>query len=1092
MKASKSRSSSKGAVSLDFLEQKLLETRVEQKLINTITFVLEGVWVDHKKVLEYVRNFGPKALKLVSTKPRDYYDDCPAVMYRKTTEGLQVSTSALNEKYTIKLHDKEIGLVQEIDRRKKAAKSRKRKLDAEARIKHEAARKRGKTEEITGEHVKSLVLGQCCSIYSDSEFVNEIGVLNKTVKVKLDMSTLRSECIEMVFPIRCWVNAEEMSLEPEEVQKYCTMDISEDESDQEEVITLSDKSEWESCVTFNICRLYRRKKAKAAYEIGSFHPGVPLRYSKKESGGGWFKILKPLNGWIQYSELLPNELTEEELKKIEELKKSKEAAIDLTDESKSVSKDEKEETVKPEGKAVASEDKKVEGEKENTQEENAITKVKGQSDKSEDLVNGSEIMASADGSSGSKNPLDVDNEVKEIEESGKTITKKKVSKDKVAKEETDTIASSQELDTSTESTNETKTKKNVTEKQSKSSVGTTMSGSITIESDIEIVFTDDDWSDLENTEEETLSGNWCCGQQGGCFTLQQKANGILDGYLEKKETCSIDGKVDGENVQFNQNWQRGSVHGLGVVTKVKGTHCDGMRTMKVQFVFTNKKGKKISGKNVMFKEPSCNISGVWYSEDHTLGSFTIKMSERGTITGFVDNQTSCKISGRISAHHIKFKQLWQAKPIKGSNIEDEHLVTSVEGFVNKTATKMSLNYSHPMPDGTVVTGKTVLRKRTVRALAGLWVSGDQGGRFIFKEGKGQNFDGYLESDDTCRIENGVVDAFTVTFRQVWLSGSAHKGAVATVKGKADVAFTKLALSYCCTKQGGKEIKGKSVLNKLEAGDKVVLNNTCFTGTHCAFPANVFRQFEGFKLFSHHSGENRFPIYTRTQKIIILGEADFSFTLAMMRAFKRSFSTIVGTSYMLKWGLGKPPPSWNSNPRKRQFLNESVRKLDPTLDEIIERGGYCRFGVDARNLETTLFGDKHVGKWCGDIPKSKFDRIVFPFPRASLTRFDRVADTDLIRGTFRSAQKMLVPNGELHLILHTSRQGVAQFDLWSIRALAETEDLVWRAAIPFDPGKMPAYNPKDVTGKPWRPYEPRIHVFTSRFSAWVPKARAWRH
>jgi len=1089
MKASKSRSSSKGAVSLDFLEQKLLETRVEQKLINTITFVLEGVWVDHKKVLEYVRNFGPKALKLVSTKPRDYYDDCPAVMYRKTTEGLQVSTSALNEKYTIKLHDKEIGLVQEIDRRKKAAKSRKRKLDAEARIKHEAARKRGKTEEITGEHVKSLVLGQCCSIYSDSEFVNEIGVLNKTVKVKLDMSTLRSECIEMVFPIRCWVNAEEMSLEPEEVQKYCTMDISEDESDQEEVITLSDKSEWESCVTFNICRLYRRKKAKAAYEIGSFHPGVPLRYSKKESGGGWFKILKPLNGWIQYSELLPNELTEEELKKIEELKKSKEAAIDLTDESKSVSKDEKEETVKPDGKAVASEDKKVEGEKANSEEE--VTKVKGQSDKSEDLVNGSEIMVSADGSSGSENPLDVDNEVKDVEESGKTKTKKKVSKNKVAMEETDTIASSQELDTSTESTSD-KRKKNVPEKQSKSSVGTTASGSIKIDSDVEIVFTDDDWSDVENTEEETLSGNWCCGQQGGCFTLQQKANGILDGYLEKKETCSIDGKVDGENVQFNQNWQRGSVHGLGVVTKVKGTHCDGMRTMKVQFVFTNKKGKKISGKNVMFKEPSCNISGVWYSEDHTLGSFTIKMSERGTITGFVDNQTSCKISGRISAHHIKFKQLWQAKPIKGSNIEDEHLVTSVEGFVNKTATKMSLNYSHPMPDGTVVTGKTVLRKRTVRALAGLWVSGDQGGRFIFKEGKGQNFDGYLESDDTCRIENGVVDAFTVTFRQVWLSGSAHKGAVATVKGKADVAFTKLALSYCCTKQGGKEIKGKSVLNKLEAGDKVVLNNTCFTGTHCAFPANVFRQFEGFKLFSHHSGENRFPIYTRTQKIIILGEADFSFTLAMMRAFKRSFSTIVGTSYMLKWGLGKPPPSWNSNPRKRQFLNESVRKLDPTLDEIIERGGYCRFGVDARNLETTLFGDKHVGKWCGDIPKSKFDRIVFPFPRASLTRFDRVADTDLIRGTFRSAQKMLVPNGELHLILHTSRQGVAQFDLWSIRALAETEDLVWRAAIPFDPGKMPAYNPKDVTGKPWRPYEPRIHVFTSRFSAWVPKARAWRH
>eukprot|EP00495_Collosphaeridae_sp_1-RS-2012_P000258 TRINITY_DN1012_c0_g2_i1.p1 TRINITY_DN1012_c0_g2~~TRINITY_DN1012_c0_g2_i1.p1 ORF type:complete len:60 (-),score=14.24 TRINITY_DN1012_c0_g2_i1:27-206(-) len=52
-----------------------------------------------------------------------------------------------------------------------------------------------------------------------------------------------------------------MSLEPEEVQKYCAMEISEDESDHEEVITPSDESKWESCVTFNICRLYRKRKS---------------------------------------------------------------------------------------------------------------------------------------------------------------------------------------------------------------------------------------------------------------------------------------------------------------------------------------------------------------------------------------------------------------------------------------------------------------------------------------------------------------------------------------------------------------------------------------------------------------------------------------------------------------------------------------------------------------------------------------------------------------------------------------------------------------------------------------------------------------
>jgi len=101
------------------------------------------------------------------------------------------------------------------------------------------------------------------------------------------------------------------------------------------------------------------------------------------------------------------------------------------------------------------------------------------------------------------------------------------------------------------------------------------------------------------------------------------------------------------------------------------------------------------------------------------------------------------------------------------------------------------------------------------------------------------------------------------------------------------------------------------------------------------------------------------------------------------------------------------------------------------------------------------------------------------------------DTELIRGTFRSAAKELHPKGELHIIMHTSRQGVAQFDLWSIRDIAESENMIWRAALPFDPKKLPAYQPKDVTGTPWRPFEPRIHVFTPMYSEWRPENRLWR-
>merc|ERR1711879_730597 len=264
-----------------------------------------------------------------------------------------------------------------------------------------------------------------------------------------------------------------------------------------------------------------------------------------------------------------------------------------------------------------------------------------------------------------------------------------------------------------------------------------------------------------------------------------------------------------------------------------------------------------------------------------------------------------------------------------------------------------------------------------------------------------------------------------------------------------------------------------------------VDNECFHGIHRDFPANVFVRFEGMKLFPGQGGLGRFNMYSRMQKILVLGEADFSFTLAMCRQFKRTYTTLIGSSYMLKWGEGKPPPTWNLDARKRQFLNEQQKLLDPTLDEIKERGGQARFGVDARNIAASLTASADT-KWARPIQKMmKFDRIVFPFPRSSLSRFDRVEDTDLMRGLFLSAQKNLTPNGELHVILHTSRQALNQFDLWCVRELAEQENMRWVTSLPFDPKKMPRYQPKDVTGTPWRPFEPMLNIFVGRYSDWQP-------
>jgi len=1033
MKHKKPRTSPKSIKSKDQLEKKLLKARTNRKVIETIDFILEKEWVDHKKVLKVVQGIlGKEAVKVISKSPKAWFDQCSVIMYREKKNVLQVSTMGMSEKHYIELNDRESKLVEEIAKIRKSERSLKRKRQKEARCKEENQRKKSKTgtndfSVPDGAHIKIFKLEECCAIYSDSEFAKEMGVLNKGIKVKLDLTTMRSNSVRMVFPLRCWVNSEEMPLSPDEVRKYETEDMSDDESEldeeKQEILTNEKEVVVGSCITFDICRVYRRKNSNNKFEIGTLHKGNRIEYNIGESGEGWVSVLAPLPGWIQYKELSQPLLENQKQESLNKETKVKESPIDLTADS-------------------------------------AVSEVS-----SAESENGEKSGEKKD----AKKPKDVKSSKKKDNESLNKSTKKQ-----------DTIETdSNETVNSTEKPEEELSEIEKVDVQE--------------ESEHEEECTDDDWEEFEDPDVESLTGNWSCGQKGGCFTLNQLEDGVLDGYLENKETCSIDGKVEGANVVFNQNWQKGSVHGLGVVTVVKGTHSDNMRIMDVNFEFTNKKGKKVTGKNMLYKDPACDITGIWYAEEDKLGYFVFKMSKKGKITGFVDSEKSCKISGRVTAHHIIFKQSWQVKPSKESGFTEEFLRTSVEGFVNDNGSKMCLKYIHPKPDGTRVSGNIVIRRKTARALAGLWVSGDQGGRFVFEVCGGQSFTGYLDANDTCRFHDGVINGFSISFRQVWLSGSAHKGAVAQVEGKANNAFTKLDLTYTCKKKGGKAIKGKSTLNKLEfESNTKIFHNECFNGIHSAFPPNVFKQFDGFKMFGHHSGENRFPLYTRTQKILILGEADFSFTLAMMRSFKRSFSTIIGTSYMRKWGHGKPPPSWNSDPKKRQFLNESQKKLDPTLDEIVERGGFCRFGVDARDLEATLYSDDHSGKWCGKIPKIKFDRIIFPFPRASLSRFDRVDDTDLMRGTFRSCQKMLNSTGELHTIMHTAREGVAQFDRWKIRDLAEQENLVWRAALPFDPKKMPAYNPKDVTGKPWRPYEPRVHVFTPQHSEWRPECRSWRH
>jgi len=237
-----------------------------------------------------------------------------------------------------------------------------------------------------------------------------------------------------------------------------------------------------------------------------------------------------------------------------------------------------------------------------------------------------------------------------------------------------------------------------------------------------------------------------------------------------------------------------------------------------------------------------------------------------------------------------------------------------------------------------------------------------------------------------------------------------------------------------------------------------------------------------KIFHGQPGFSLRPLYTRNQSIMILGESDFSMTLAFSRKFGNCKSRVVGTSYMLKWGHGMAPGQWNQDQRKRQFLNEMDGFLDATLDECVNRGAIVRFGVDARDIQRTLM---EPSRKAGMAVPNKFDRILFPFPRSSLRLFDAKEDPELIMGTLACCQHELADGGEIHIIMHMARNGLSQFDFWQLRDWVEDTGCVWRGCFPLDYRNFIYYQPKDVTGKPWRPATCMCHIFSPKGMKWQP-------
>ncbi|XP_019106856.2 uncharacterized protein At4g26485 [Beta vulgaris subsp. vulgaris] len=186
------------------------------------------------------------------------------------------------------------------------------------------------------------------------------------------------------------------------------------------------------------------------------------------------------------------------------------------------------------------------------------------------------------------------------------------------------------------------------------------------------------------------------------------------------------------------------------------------------------------------------------------------------------------------------------------------------------------------------------------------------------------------------------------------------------------------------------------------------------------------------------GEKWIKHYSNKQKILLVGEGDFSFAACLAKAFENDTSNIIATS----------------RDSDQDELEKKYANAKSNL-EILEKSNGCvvLHGVDAYTMI------KHPV-----LQNQLFDRIVFNFPHADLVYREHDASQirlhqDLVQGFFKSAHKMVKEVGEVHVTHKTAYP----FSRWNIKELASIADLILLEEVEFNLWDYPGYCNKKGEG-----------------------------
>lgn len=169
-----------------------------------------------------------------------------------------------------------------------------------------------------------------------------------------------------------------------------------------------------------------------------------------------------------------------------------------------------------------------------------------------------------------------------------------------------------------------------------------------------------------------------------------------------------------------------------------------------------------------------------------------------------------------------------------------------------------------------------------------------------------------------------------------------------------------------------------------------------------------------------SFEKSIKHYSNSHQILLVGEGDFSFSLALANVFESAGNMVV------------------TSKDSRERVLSSYKTAHITLSKLESLGAKIYHEVDATKLE------KHPV-----IGKMNFDRIVFNFPHAGfLGRETNKAvikkHRHLIKNFFKSASTVLSPTGEIH-VTHRSDY---PYHKWKLDKQAEKHGLDFRESVPF--------------------------------------------